>query len=119
MTARLALAALMLAPVAALAQSAALTPVETAAFAAKVQPCWTPAPGTSPRVTISFAMGADGRPDPDSFAIVGTASQDAFDAAKRAVLRCAGAGYDLPKDRHDLWDQIQMTFTADGIGSIT
>ena len=119
MTARLALAALTLVPVAALAQPATLTPAETAAFAAKVQTCWTPAPGINPRVTISFAMGADGRPDPDSFAIVGTASQDAFDAAKRAVLRCAGAGYDLPKDRHDLWDQIQMTFTADGIGSIT
>ena len=119
MTARLALAALMLVPGAVLAQPAALTPAEKAAFAAKVQTCWAPAPGTDPRVTISFAMGTDGRPDPDSFAIVGTAAHGAFDAAKRAVLRCAGAGYDLPKDRHDAWDQIQMTFTANGIGSMT
>ena len=119
MTARLALAALMLVPGAALAQPAALTPAEKAAFAATVQTCWNPAPGLDPSVTISFAMGTDGRPDPDSFAIMGTAAPDAFDAARRAVLRCAGAGYDLPKDRHDAWDQIQLTFTANGIGSMT
>lgn len=114
---RLALVALLL-PVAALAQPAELTPAEKAAFAAKVQTCWTPAPGDDPNVTISFAMDAEGRPVPDSFAIVGTASQDSFDAARRAVLRCGGAGYDLPKDRHQAWDQIELTFTANGIGEM-
>ncbi len=118
MRARPALAALLL-PVAALAQPVQLTPAEKAAFVAKVQACWVPVPGDDPNVTLRFTMGAEGRPVPDSFAISGTASQDSFDAAKRAVLRCGGAGYDLPKDRYQAWDQIELTFTAQGIGEMS
>ncbi|MBA4492340.1 hypothetical protein [Paracoccus sp. S1E-3] len=119
MSVRRALTAMMLAPVAALAQPAALSPAEKTGFAGRVESCWTLAQGVDPRVTLRFAMTPDGRPVADSFVVVGTAAQTAFEAARRAVLRCARAGYDLPKDRYDAWDLIEITFTADGIGAMS
>lgn len=106
------LAVLMLAPVAVAAQP--LTRAETGGFAAAVQACWNPDAGVDPTVTIRFAMGADGLPDADSFSIVGQADEQAFAAARRAVMRCAGAGYGLPAKKYDAWDDVQMTFTAVG-----
>ena len=114
---RLALVALLL-PVAALAQPAQLTPAEKAAFVAKVQACWVPPPGANPNLTLRFRLDPDGRPSPGSFSAPGVASRQAFGAATRAVQRCAGAGYDLPKDRYQAWDQIELTFTATGIGEM-
>lgn len=107
------LAVLMLAPVAASAQP--LTQAEKNGFAAAVAACWIPETGVDPVVNIRFAMGADGLPDADSFSVVGPADEQAFAAARRAVMRCAGAGYGLPAEKYDAWDNIQMTFTPSGV----
>ena len=69
---------------------------------------------------VGFAMGRDGRPDPDSFRIVGEPEADgprqqAFEAARRAIMRCAGAGYKLPADKYNEWDDVEMTFTPNGV----
>ena len=38
------------------------------------------------------------------------AKRKAFQAARRAIIRCQGRGYDLPKDKYDFWKTIEMTF---------
>ena len=115
---RLGLGLLIFAPAVALAQPAALSPAEKADFVARVQSCWNPPSGTDPTVTIGFSMDRDGRPDPDSFTLLGAADPQAFAAARRAVMLCAGAGYDLPKDRHDAWKRVELTFTANRTGDM-
>lgn len=39
-------------------------------------------------------------------------AQEAFVAARRAVLRCGAAGFDLPRDYYQYWRQVEMTFAA-------
>ena len=74
------------------------------------------------RVVVGFEMDRDGMPDPDSFRIVDNPQPDpdrdrAFEAARRAVIRCAAeqGGYDLPEDKYYEWDDVEMTFTPDGV----
>jgi len=38
------------------------------------------------------------------------AKRKAFQAARRAIIRCQGRGYDLPRDKYDFWKTIEMTF---------
>ena len=41
------------------------------------------------------------------------AVQTAFQAARRAVLRCEKGGYDLPAEKYEQWKEIEMTFNPD------
>lgn len=117
----LALAAILPLPLASAQMgTAAPTPLSQAekeGFRDAVAACWV-APDAAATVTIGFAMGADGMPDADSFRQIGDlgASQSAFAAAKRAVMRCAGDGYDLPAAKYDQWSQLEMRFAPDAPG---
>lgn len=73
-----------------------LTDAEIAAFARRVQACWK-APASNDAsaadVTLRFEINPDAMPDPASFRIVGdadAASQRTFEAARAAIMRCAG-----------------------------
>ncbi len=114
---RPALSVLLLAPVAALADPAPLDRQVTDRLAATIAACWAPPPGL-PAVTLGFALGPDGRPDPDSFRAIGAADDRAFSAAFRAVMRCAGAGFALPAAQYDAWKQVELTFPATPAGGI-
>jgi hypothetical protein len=40
----------------------------------------------------------------------------AFEAARRAILRCqSSGGYQLPADKYDQWAEIVITFDPSGI----
>ena len=45
----------------------------------------------------------------------GAAQQAAFQAARRAILRCQSDGYPLPADKYDQWREVEMTFDPSGI----
>ena len=34
----------------------------------------------------------------------------AYQSARRAILRCAGDGYDLPDDKYEIWKQMEIQF---------
>lgn len=101
-----------------------LAEAEIAAFSERVQTCWVPPSedrGQSVDVTVAFTMDPTGLPDPGSFRIVGDGEPDplrqqSFEAAWRAVMRCAADGYALPPERYEAWHEIEMTFTPAGIG---
>ena len=41
------------------------------------------------------------------------AAQQAFEAARRAIIRCGVSGFDLPAEKYDQWQEIEMTFNPE------
>lgn len=96
-----------------------LTAGETDALRLAVQNCWVVDVGSqASNVTVVLGMSMDlrGKVIPGSLRLVsstggeGAAVETAFQAARRAVLRCQKEGYDLPEDKYDQWKEIEMTF---------
>ncbi|MEJ6392461.1 energy transducer TonB [Gymnodinialimonas sp. 2305UL16-5] len=94
-------------------------------FRVAVQSCWnvgalsTEALGTT--VVIAFDMARDGRPDAGSIQMIefsngsDAAARQAFEAARRAVIRCGVNGYDLPAESYDRWAQVELVFNPEGM----
>ncbi len=66
-------------------------------------------------------MKQDGKPDIGSIRMVSfsggsqQAARRAFDAARRAIIRCGARGYDLPADKYAQWKEIEMTFNPENM----
>ena len=85
-----------------------------------VQACWniggldTDAQAVS--VTVGFTMAQDAKPDAGSLELLSydggnhAAATQAYQAARRAILRCGIDGYDLPSNSYAQWREIKMTF---------
>ena len=88
-----------------------------------VSSCWnvgslsTDALGTTVVVTVS--MNQDGRPVNSSIRMASssggndTAARQAFEAARRAIIRCGARGFDLPAEKYGQWQEIEMTFNPE------
>ena len=37
----------------------------------------------------------------------------AYEAARRAIIRCGAKGFDLPREKYDHWRDIKMTFNPE------
>ena len=99
-----------------------LTRGEQDALRIAVQRCWIVDVGSeaaSVTVTVGMEMEPSGRVVSSSLRLIGSeggsasAADTAFQAARRAILRCQGDGYQLPQDKYDQWKQIEMTFNPD------
>ena len=72
-------------------------------------------------VTVAVSMDQSGKPNPGSIRMIdyqnGTeaAARQAFEAARRGILRCAKDGYPLPADKFDQWENIEMVFDPSGM----
>ncbi|KUJ80429.1 energy transducer TonB [Ruegeria marisrubri] len=70
-------------------------------------------------VVVAVAMNRDGTPVIDSIRMVDSsggssgAAQQAFGAARRAIIRCGAKGYNLPADKYGQWQNIEMTFNPE------
>lgn len=68
-------------------------------------------------VVVGVTMGEDGRPTAvrqlSATGGSGAAVSKAYEAARRAVLRCGAKGFDLPRDKYDHWRDIEMTFNPE------
>ncbi|WP_157966454.1 hypothetical protein [Oceanibium sediminis] len=89
-----------------------------------VQRCWNIPAGlenaSDLRVVVAVELDPSGR-------IIGAprliepASADrreivaAFDAARRALLRCQQGGYDLPRDKYEHWKNLEVAFDPKGM----
>jgi hypothetical protein len=92
-------------------------------LAGMIAPCWA-VDSLSPSaratvVTIAVEMTPEGLPRAETIRLLrahgdGEAAdvQQAFEAARRAILRCAEDGYALPAELHPLWREVEMTFDA-------
>ncbi|MCV2867959.1 hypothetical protein OEW28_04905 [Defluviimonas sp. WL0002] len=70
-------------------------------------------------VTVSVGMSPDGKPDSSSIRMVSyeggdeTSAKQAFEAGRRAILRCAGEGYPLPREKYEQWKEIEIVFNPE------
>ncbi len=100
-----------------------LTGSERDAFRVAVGQCWVVDPGARSAgvvVTVGFSLDRTGRVQGDvrQVSSVGgdaATQRAAFDAARRAVLRCGARGFPLPADKYDQWRDIEMTFNPEGM----
>ncbi|MDO5371734.1 MAG: protein TolA, partial [Paracoccus sp. (in: a-proteobacteria)] len=77
-------------------------------------------------VSVQFSMSPDGMPEPDSLRMIGfdggseAAAGQAFEAARRAILRCAlqGGGFSLPAEKYARWRDTIIDFRPQGGPSI-
>lgn len=120
---------------AALAEAGAETQAETAAAPSgpplsrgerdalriSVQNCWVVDVGSQAAnvtVTVGMSMTRDGKVD-GAIELLGSEGGDeratkvAFEAARRAVLRCQKGGYKLPIEKYDHWREIEITFNPE------
>ena len=90
-----------------------------------VSQCWnvgslsTDALGTT--VIVGVEMEQTGRPVTGSIRMVSFsggsegAARQAFEAARRAIIRCGARGFQLPVEKYGEWRDIEMTFNPEGM----
>jgi hypothetical protein len=72
-------------------------------------------------VTVYVTLGQDGKPVSSSVEMAGfeggseTAARQAFEAAKRAIIRCGADGYDLPPEKYEEWKELSIVFDPNGM----
>ncbi len=68
-------------------------------------------------VTVLVEMQEDGRPITihllDFEGGTEAAARQAFEAARRAILRCGARGYDLPRDKFERWREMELVFNPE------
>ena len=70
-------------------------------------------------VVVSMTMSKDGKPDSGSIRMLSSsggssaAAKQAFEAARRAIIRCTKGGYKLPIEKYSHWREIEMTFNPE------
>lgn len=101
-----------------------LTFGEREAFKLAVGACWNVDPGARSarvKVTVGFSLDRDGKVAGNDVRLIRAEGGDsgtqraAYDAARRAVLRCQRGGYDLPVEKYERWRDIEMTFNPEGM----
>ncbi len=102
-----------------------LTGGEKDALRVAVSSCWnvgslsSEALGTT--VVVGVGMQQSGIPDSGSIRMVSFsggsqgAALQAFEAARRAIIRCGSRGFPLPVEKYAEWRDIEMTFNPEGM----
>lgn len=100
-----------------------LTGGEQEALRLAVSQCWSvgslSSAALATTVVVGVSMTPDGRPQTNSIRLVSwsggdqSAAQQAFDAARRAIIRCGQQGYPLPTEKYEQWRDIEMTFNPE------
>lgn len=96
---------------------------EVEGLIADVRACWNVGALSSEAqrtiVTISVTLGQDGRPDAGSIRMIDSSGgsdasvSQAFEAGRRAILRCGANGFNLPPEKYDQWQTIEMVFNPE------
>lgn len=102
-----------------------MTSGERDALRVAVQQCWNVGSLSSEAlrttVVVAVSMTEDGRPQSESLRMLGfeggteAAARQAFESARRAIIRCGANGFSLPRDKYDQWREIEMTFNPENM----
>ncbi len=100
-----------------------LTRGEKDALRVAVENCWNVGSLSSEAlqttVVVGVEMAEDGRPFSGTIRMIsasggsGSAAKQAFEAARRAIIRCGASGFDLPREKYSQWRNIEMTFNPE------
>jgi hypothetical protein len=98
---------------------------EKDALRVAVQRCWNvgslSSDALATTVVVAVRMAETGKPDISSILMLshsgGTAraAQQAYEAARRAIIRCGADGFDLPPEKYAQWRDIEMTFNPENM----
>lgn len=102
-----------------------MTAGEQDALRVAVQACWNVGAlsmeALRTTVTVAVSVGQDGVPDAGSIALIGSsggseaATQQAFEAARRAIIRCGARGFPLPPEKFEQWRNMELVFDPNGM----
>lgn len=100
-----------------------MTSAERESFRKSVVRCWNFDPGSAAAaatLVVAFKLDRSGKPDGDVTLLSASGGDEAaqniaFHSVRRAVLRCGGFGFDLPADKFEQWQNIEMTFDPSGV----
>lgn len=99
-----------------------LTQGEKDALRISVQECWVVDVGSQAAnvtVTVAMSLDRDGKVVGSSLRRLSAsggsenAANVAFEAARRAILRCQRGGYKLPIEKYDHWRDVEITFNPE------
>jgi hypothetical protein len=93
------------------------------AIVKRVNRCWNVDPGSvAARVTVevAFNLDRDGYVRDNDVRLLSSQGDSsavgtAFEAARRAILRCQSGGYQLPVDKYDQWEEVVITMDPSGL----
>ncbi|MEM8536810.1 MAG: energy transducer TonB, partial [Pseudomonadota bacterium] len=110
-------------PAPALPAGPPMTGAERDSFRIAVNRCWNVDPGSVAArviVEVGFSLNRDGTVIGNSVELLSSdgdpsATDTAFQAARRAILRCQSGGYQLPADKYDQWREVVITFDPSGM----
>lgn len=100
-----------------------LTGSETEGLRVAVSQCWNTGALSSDAlrttVVVAVSLSREGKPDIGSIRMLSSeggsdaAVSQAFEAARRAIIRCGAKGFNLPGDKYSQWQDIEMTFNPE------
>ena len=100
-----------------------MTDGEKDALRVAVQACWNVGTLSSDALKTSITVGVtvalNGVPDAASIRMIGfeggteASARQAYEAARRAIIRCGAKGFQLPPEKYDHWRNIEMTFNPE------
>jgi len=100
-----------------------MTDGEKDALRVAVQACWNVGSLSSDAllttVTVGVTVAQDGIPDVGSIRMIGfdggteASARQAYEAARRAIIRCGATGFQLPPDKYEQWRNIEMEFNPE------
>ena len=100
-----------------------LTAGEKDALRVAVQRCWNvgslSSDALATTVVVAVSMAESGKPEIASIRMLShtggseAAARQAYEAARRAIIRCGADGYDMPPEKYSQWRDIEMTFNPE------
>ncbi|WP_324753397.1 energy transducer TonB [Roseovarius sp. Pro17] len=102
-----------------------LSPGEKDGLRVAVQNCWNTGSLSSDAlntvVTVAFEMSEDSKPIDSSIRMLdstgGTAgsAKQAYEAARRAIIRCGARGFGLPAEKYASWRNVELVFNPENM----
>lgn len=106
-------------------QGPPITSGEKDALRVAVQQCWNVGSLSSDALRVTVIVGLSvaqtGVPEAGSIRMVeftdGTeaAARQAFEAARRAIIRCGARGFPLPQEKYEQWREMELVFNPNGM----
>ena len=97
-----------------------ITEGEKDALRVAVETCWNTGAlsndALKTTVTVGMTVAQNGVPDAASIRMIGfeggtdASARQAYEAARRAIIRCGARGFKLPPEKYEQWRTIEMTF---------
>jgi hypothetical protein len=102
-----------------------MTSGEKDALRVAVQACWNvgslSSEALNTTVTLFVSVAENGVPDAGSIRMIeftggsDAAARQAYEAARRAVIRCGASGFPLPVEKYEQWKEMELVFNPENM----